>query len=343
MKAVRIHEHGGSDIIKYEDCDEPILRGDSVLVKVKACALNHLDVWVRNGLPGIEIPMPHILGSDIAGTVSAVGDLVEHVREGDEVMLAPGVSCGRCKECLSGHDNLCRSYTLLGYLLDGGYAQYVAVLEVNVIKKPNGFDFIEAASFPLTFLTAWHMLVTRAALRPGEDLLVLAAGSGVGSAAIQIGKLIGANVIATAGSEEKLAKAGALGADHVINYRRDDFSRIVRSVTNKKGVDVVFEHVGSDTWEKSILSLASNGRLVTCGATSGYDARLDLRHLFARHLTIYGSYMGSKGELIEVAELAGKGLLKPVIDTTYPLKEARKAHERLESREQFGKIVLEID
>lgn len=342
MKAVRIHQHGGCEVLAYEECPEPVIGCNQAMIRVKACALNHLDLWVRRGIAGITIAMPHILGSDIAGVVADVGAGVSHLSVGDEILLAPGVSCGHCQHCLSGRDNLCRSYTLFGYKIDGGYAEYVAAPAENVLRKPHGFSFGEAASFPLTFLTAWHMLAGRAGLAAGEDLLVLAAGSGVGTAAVQIGKLLGATVIATAGSDEKLEKAKKLGADFLINYEKEDFSVRVRSVTGKKGADVVFEHVGSATWEQSILSLASGGRLVTCGATSGHDARMDLRQLFARHLSVYGSYMGSKGEMMKVLEFADKGLLRPVVDRIMPLGEAAEAHRLLESRAQFGKVVLEI-
>lgn len=342
MRAVRIHEHGGPDVLVPETCDRPEPGCGEVLVQVKACALNHLDLWVRRGIPGISIPMPHIPGSDIAGVVAATGADVAGVEVGESVMLSPGVSCGSCAACLSGRDNLCRRYSMFGYQRPGGYAEYVCAPVENVVAKPPSFDFARAAAFPLTFLTAWHMLVGRAELVAGESVLVLAGGSGVGSAAIQIGRLLGATVIATAGSDEKLAKAGKLGAEHLINHNREDFSARVKQLTGKRGVDVVFEHVGSATWERSVLSLANNGRLVTCGATTGYDARLDLRHLFARHLTIYGSYMGGKGELLEVLRFAERGLLEPVVDRVLPLEDAAGAHRLLEQRSQFGKIVLEI-
>jgi NADPH:quinone reductase-like Zn-dependent oxidoreductase len=342
MKAIRMHEHGGPEVLKSETCPEPEVGCMDVMVRVKACALNHLDLWVRKGLPGIEIPMPHILGSDIAGVVEAVGDGIKHLNVGDEVILSPGVSCGHCERCLRGEDNLCPEYTLFGYMRDGGYAEFVSAPAVNVLKKPARLSFEEAAAFPLTFLTAWHMLVGRAGLKAGETVLVLAAGSGVGSAAVQIAKLLGASVVATAGSEEKLAKARELGADYTIDYNREDFSRVIRKKISKRGVDVVFEHVGSSTFEKSIASLANDGRLVTCGATSGYDARLDLRHLFARHLTVYGSYMGSKGEMARVLEFVEEGRLAPVVDSILPLEGAAEAHAKLESREMFGKVVLAV-
>jgi len=340
MKAVVFRKHGGPDVLEYTDVPEPRLRADQVLVEVKACALNHLDVFVRGGLPGIDIPLPHILGSDIAGVVRDVGELVSWVKAGDEVMLHPGVSCGHCVECLRGDDNLCRQYDMIGYRHDGGYAQLVAAPGVNVIPKPPGLKWEEAAALPLVTVTAWHMLVSRARLQAGENLLVHAAGSGVGSIAIQIGKLLGARVIATAGSEEKLAKARDLGADDTINYTQADWPREVRKLTNRTGVDVVFEHTGAATWEGSITSLRNNGRLVTCGATSGFDARTDIRQVFYRHLTILGSFMGSKAELLAALKFVEQGKIRAVVDRVLPLSEARRAHELMEDRAQFGKLVL---
>src|SRR4029079_17561336 len=311
---------------------DPTIKANEVLVEVKACALNHLDVWARGGLPGIEIPMPHILGNDVAGVVREVGELVSWVRPGDEVMLQPGVSCGHCLECLSGRDNLCRDYDMLGYRRDGGYAQLVAAPAVNVIPKPKNLSWGEAAALPLVTVTAWHMLVTRANLQPGEDVLVHAAGSGVGSIAIQIAKLRGARVITTASSDEKLAKARELGADETINYSHDDWPKEVRRLTGRKGVDVVVEHTGAATWPGSIAALKNNGRLVTCGATSGYDARTDLRQVFYRHLTLLGSFMGLKAELLGAMKVVAQGKIRGVVDRVLPLGEARQAHELIEDR-----------
>ncbi|HMH45568.1 MAG TPA: zinc-binding dehydrogenase, partial [Pyrinomonadaceae bacterium] len=302
--------------------------------------LNHLDVWVRNGLPGITIPLPHILGCDVAGVVREVGDLVTSTKPGDEVMVQPGVSCGHCPECLAGCDNMCDDYDIIGYRRDGGYAEFVAVPGVNVIPKPKNLSWEEAAALPLVTLTAWHMLMARAHLQPGEDVLVHAAGSGVGSLGIQIAKLLGARVIATASSEEKLAKARELGADACVNYSRDDWPKQVKRLTNGRGVDVVFEHTGEVTWPGSILSLKKGGRLVTCGATSGFDARTDLRHVFYRHLTILGSMMGSKADLLAAMKFIESGQIRAVVDRVLPLAEARKAHELMEDRAQFGKLVL---
>ena len=269
-----------------------------------------------------------------------VGDLVSWVRSGDEVMLHPGVSCGHCGECLAGLDNLCREYDILGYGRDGGYAELVAAPGVNVIPKPKNLSLEEAAALPLVTVTAWHMLVTRAVVQAGEDVLVHAAGSGVGSIGIQVAKLRGARVIATAGSDEKLAKARDLGADEVVNYTSQDWPKEVKRLTNRKGVDVVFEHTGTATWAGSIASLKTNGRLVTCGATSGFAAETDLRQVFYRHLTILGSFMGSKSELLEAMKFIESGKLRAVIDQTLPLQEAKRAHELMQNRLQFGKLVL---
>ena len=340
MKAIIFSEHGGPDVLRYAEVQEPKISATEVLVRVRACALNHLDLWVRRGLPGVSIPMPHIPGSDIAGEVAKVGELVTRVKVGQKVLLAPGLSCGQCPQCLAGADNICRRYTLIGYIVDGGCAEYVKSPEVNVIPIPGDLSFDEAAAVPLVFLTAWHMLISRANLQPGEDILVLGAGSGVGSAAIQIARLVGARVITTAGSEEKLAKAKSLGADAAINHAKQNIADEVKKLTDRRGVDVVFEHVGTATFDASVASLAPNGRLVTCGATTGYEAKINLRVLFSRHLSILGSYMGSKAELYAVLKLIGQRKLRAVIDRTMPLAQCAHAHELLEKREQFGKIVL---
>ena len=340
MKATIFKQHGGPEVLEYTDVPDPTIRANEVLVEVKACAMNHLDVFVRNGLPGIDIPLPHILGCDVAGVVREAGDLVSWAKAGDEVMVQPGVSCGHCEACLSGQDNLCREYDMIGYRRNGGYAELVAVPGANLIPKPAQLSWEEAAALPLVTVTAWHMLVTRAGVQPGEDVLVHAAGSGVGSIAIQIAKLRGARVITTASSDEKLAKARELGADETINYTRDDWPKDVRRVTGRRGVDVVVEHTGAATWPGSISSLKNSGRLVTCGATSGFDARTDLRQVFFRHLTLLGSFMGSKAELLEAMKFVTQGKIRAVVDRVFPLSEARQAHELMENRGQFGKIVL---
>lgn len=340
MKAIAFSEHGGPDVLRYTEMPEPKLGPTDVLVRVRACALNHLDLWVRKGLPGVQIPLPHIPGSDVAGEVARVGEQVRNVKVGQRVVLAPGVSCNQCEQCLAGNDNLCRRYTLLGYMVDGGCAEYVRAPEVNVVPIPDHLDFNQAAAVPLVFLTAWHMLLSRAQLRAGEEVLVLGAGSGVGSAAIQIAKLAGARVIATAGSEDKLKKARELGADECINHSKEEIAEEVRRLTNRRGVDVVIEHVGAATWDKSLASLAPTGRLVTCGATTGAEVKLDIRYVFSRQYSILGSYMGTRGELFQVMKLVGQGKLRAVVDRTFPLREAAQAHQLMEKRQQFGKIVL---
>jgi NADPH:quinone reductase-like Zn-dependent oxidoreductase len=341
MKAVRFHQHGGPDVLCYEDAPDPDLAAGEVLVRVRACALNHLDIWARAGLRHVAIPMPHITGSDVAGEV--VSSSVADVSPGRRVMLQPGVSCGRCSACLSGLDNECARYEVLGYQHHpGGYAEYLTVPVQNLISIPDEIDFVHAAAFPLTFLTAWHMLMTRARLKRGEDVLVLAAGSGVGQAAIQIAFLHGARVFATAGSDEKIERARALGAYEVIHHHRQDIAEEIKRLTNKRGVDVVIEHVGEATWAKSVRALARGGRLVTCGATTGANGALNLAALFSKQLSIMGSYMGTKGELMRAARFFFAGQLKPVVDRTFSLAEAAAAHRRMEESGQFGKIVLEV-
>ena len=340
MKAAIFKQHGGPEVLEYAEVADPKIRAHEALVEVRGCALNHLDIFVRRGMPGIEIPLPHILGCDVSGVAREVGELVTWVKPGDEVMVQPGVSCGHCEACLSGADNLCREYDMIGYRRDGGYAELVAVPGVNLIPKPSQLSWEEAAALPLVTVTAWHMLVTRANVQPGENVLVHAAGSGVGSVAIQIAKLRGARVLTTASSDEKLAKARELGADVTINYTQEDWPKEVRRLTDRKGVDVVVEHTGAATWPGSISSLKNNGRLVTCGATSGFDARTDLRQVFYRHLTLLGSFMGSKAELLEAMKFVRDGKIRGVVDRVLPLSEARQAHELIEDRAQFGKIVL---
>jgi len=342
LKAIVFHQHGAPEVLKYADAPEPPVRSNEVLVRVKACALNHLDLWVRRGIPGVPIPLPHIPGSDVSGEIAQIGADVTTVRVGQKVVLAPLVSCGKCPACVAGLDNHCRQATNLGYMIDGGCAEFVRAPQVNCLPYPENLSFEEAASIPLVFQTAWHMLVARAELQPGEDVLVLGAGSGVGSAAIQIAKFFGARVIAIAGSDEKLKKAKALGADHLINHKTQKIRDEVRRITSKRGVDVVFEHVGTATWDESLASLAAGGRLVTCGATTGYDAKVDLRFLFSRQLSLLGSYMGTKSELHTVMKLVAAGRLKPVVDRIFPLAEVAAAHAYLESSSQFGKVVLQV-
>jgi NADPH:quinone reductase-like Zn-dependent oxidoreductase len=342
VKAVRFHRHGGPDVLQYEDAPDPKPSSDEALVKVRACALNRLDIWARNGLPNVEIPLPHISGSDIAGVVEWVPPEEKEFKKGDEVIVNPGIGCGRCERCLIGKDNQCRYYTIIGYGVDGGYAELVKVPRTNLVQKPERMGFEEAASFPLVFLTAYHMLVTKARVEAGDTVLVLASSSGVGSAAIQLAKLHGAEVIATGGDAEKLERARQLGADYVIDHYKQDVLGEVRRITSKRGVDVVVEHVGKATWSSSVKALAKGGRLVLCGATTGAEVTTDLRYVYNRELTVFGSFMSSKGELLKVVDLFRAKRLKPVVDSVFPLEKAGEAQVKMEESRHFGKVVLKV-
>jgi len=338
MKAVRIHEFGGPEVLKFEDVPDPQLRKDQVLIKVKACALNHLDLFIRKGLPGVKLP--HTNGSDVSGDIVEVGEYITDLKPGQRVLLTPMTFCNHCPACTAGQQNFCPQFTVLGYMNDGGNAEYIAVQRVNVLPIPDELTYDEAASVPLVFVTAWHMLVSRCHLKPGDTVLVLGGGSGVGSAAIQICKLFNAQVIATAGDESKLEKSRELGADYVINHYQQKIGDEVKKITNKAMCDIVFEHVGKTTWTESMKSLKPGGQIVTCGATTGPEASFDIRFLFARQLSFLGSFMGTMGDFHEVMKHIFSGTLKPVVDKTFPLREAGAAHERLEKSEQFGKVIL---
>jgi NADPH:quinone reductase-like Zn-dependent oxidoreductase len=338
MKAVRIHKFGGTEVLTYEDVSDPQPRKDQVLVRVRACSLNHLDIWVRKGLPGVRLP--HIPGSDVAGEIVEVGEYVSGFKPGQRVLLSPMHYCGHCEKCVAGVQNECREFTVLGNGVDGGDCELIAATAPNVIPIPDSLDFNQAASVPLVFVTAWHMLVGRAGVRPGQTVLVLGASSGVGIAAIQIAKLFHCRVITTAGDEAKMARGRELGADFAINHYKQKISDEVRKITNKEGVDIVVEHVGAATWDESLKSLKSSGTLVTCGATTGPNVKIDLLHLFARQLSLLGSYMGTMGELHEVLKHVFAGRLKPVLDRAFPLSEIRAAHEYLEKSQMFGKVVV---
>jgi len=340
MKAMTLRHHGGPEVLALEDLPAPEAGPGQVRVRVAAVAVNHLDIWVRRGLPHLQLAYPFLLGADVAGTIDQVGPGVSGVNVGDEIVVNPGHSCGRCRECLSGRDNLCRWYQLMGEDRSGGYAEQIVVPAQNVVPKPPSLSMPEAAAVPTTFLTAWQMLTRKAPVQPADDVLVMAAGSGVGVAAVQIAKLRGARVIATASSDEKLARARALGADATINHKTHDLVAEVKRLTGKRGVDVVFEHVGAAVWPQVILCAARGGRIVTCGATSGFEARTDLRHVFFRQLEILGSTMARKGDLYPILAHAAAGRLRPVIDRVLPLAEAAQAHRLLEARAPFGKVVL---
>ena len=342
MKAIIFHEFGGPEKLQYEDVPDPTIDENEALIRVRACALNHLDIWARSGTRGERTPLPHISGSDISGEIVKLGRLVSNYKPGDKIVVAPGISDGVCEYCTTGWDSLCENYKIIGYETQGGYAEYVSVPRENILPIPDNLSFEEASTIPLVFLTAWHMLTTRAHLTAGETVLVWAAGSGVGSAAIQVAKLLGAKVVATAGSADKLDKARKLGADWVVNHHIQDVPTEVKRVTNGKKANVVFDHVGQATWEKSMRSMAPAGRLVNCGVTSGAKAEIDIRYVFVRQFSLMGSYMGGRGELMKVLSFFEDGKLKPVVDSVFPLKDAAAAQTRMEKSEHFGKIVLKI-
>ena len=340
MRAVVIREHGGIDRLLMEDRTVPEPGHGQVRVAVRAVGLNHLDVWVRRGVPGHRFPLPMIPGCDIAGVVDRSGPGADRFQAGDGVVVAPGYSCGRCLQCRSGEDALCRRYGIRGESCDGGCTEFVVVPEKSLFPKPDSLSFEEAAAMPLVFLTAWHMLVARARLQAGETVLVHAAGSGVSSAAIQIARLLGARVLATAGSSAKCELARELGAEEAVNYRETDFRGEVRRWTGKAGVDVALDHVGADTFGPTLACLARGGRYVTCGSTSGFEMQTDFRLVFFKSLSILGSTMGSDHELETVLQLAGEGRLRPVLEQALPLEQVGEAHRHLEGRKALGKTVL---
>lgn len=341
MNAVVIRRHGGPEVLEWADVPMPKPGPGEAVIAVKACGVNHLDIWTRLGMPGTAIPMPHVLGCDVAGTIHALGARAGSWTVGQSVVAAPGISCGACPECRAGRDSRCAKFQILGFQADGGYAQFVNVPLRNLIAiTTDRWDYAQWAATPLVFLTAWHMLMTRGQLQPGETVLIHAAGSGVGSAAIQIAKWRGATVLTTVGDPAKAAKAEALGADRVIQHTTEDFTTAALAATGDRGVNLVLEHIGPATWAGSLRALARGGRLVTCGATSGPDVTMPLRFLFVKELSILGCYMGGRQEVDDVLALVARGTLKPVVDTVFPLKDAAAAHARMESRQQFGKLIL---
>lgn len=342
-EAMVIRSTGGPEVLERATIELPEPGAREVRVRVRAVALNHLDVWTRRGLPHLKYEFPHRLGADVVGEVEALGPGARNAKVGDRVVLNPGVSCGACERCLLGQDTFCRSYRILGESTQGGYSRHVVVPDANLLPMPKGLSFTDAAAIPLCFLTAWQMVVRKADVRPGQTVLVQAAGSGVSSAAIQIAKMLGARVITTTSTDEKAARARALGADEVINYTTQDFVAECKRLTDKKGVDAVIEHVGGEVFAKSILAAAWGGRVVTCGATAGFHPAVDLRHIFFRQVEVLGSTMGPKGDLFSVLRLVEAGKLKPVVDRVMPLWSAADAHRLLEERKAFGKIVLEVD
>jgi NADPH:quinone reductase-like Zn-dependent oxidoreductase len=343
MLAVTIRAHGGTDSVGVEDVPRPVVAApDDVVVSLKAAALNHLDLFVVRGLPGRSLAFPHVLGADGAGLVEAVGPAVTRVKPGDRVLLNPGISCQSCEFCLAGEQSLCTTYRLLGEHLPGTFAEAVRVPQWNVYPVPDTVSWADAAAFPLVHLTAWRMVVTRAATRPGETVLIWGIGGGVALAALRIAKLLGATVIVTSSSDAKLERARALGADVVLNHAATDVPKELRRLLGGRGVNVVLDSVGEATWEKSLRALAPGGRLVTCGATTGPKVMTDVRRMFWYHYTLMGSTMGNAREFGEIVRLLESGALRPVVDSVVPLRDARQAFERLAAGEHFGKLVLEI-
>ncbi|MHA1994387.1 MAG: zinc-binding dehydrogenase [Candidatus Hodarchaeales archaeon] len=346
MKAVLLHEHGVIENLKYEDFPTPEPKSNEVLVKVKGVALNHLDLFVRKGLPGLQLKMPHILGSDISGTISELGSLVSEttLAEGQDVVIDPGIYCGTCEFCCQGQHSLCNTYGILGEHKRGGYAEYIAIpaSQVIPIPKTSPISLLNAAAVPLTFMTAYHMLMDRAKIKVGEDVLITGISGGVALAALQIARTVGARIFVTSSSDEKLQQAKELGANFLINYNSTpDFHKEIFKMTHRRGVDIVIDSAGQATWQKSIRSLRKGGRLVTCGATTGPVAETNINLLFWKQFELLGSTMGSRGDLNAVLELVWKGRLKPVVDRVLPLNEAQFAHTLLEKGDHFGKIILQ--
>jgi len=342
MKALAFNEFGGPEKLRLQDVPDRKAAPGEVLVRVRACALNHLDIFVREGIPALKTPLPFWTGCDIAGDVAEVGPDVTGLRVGDRVCVNPNLTCGRCEFCIQGEDSLCVRYGIVGEHLPGGLAELVAVSAENVLPLPAHVSYEHAASFILTNMTAWRMVVTQARVRPGEDVLILGVGGGVSSTAVQIAKLCGARVLVTSSSDAKLERARQLGADVSINYAKEDWESAVYEKTAKRGVDVVLENVGAQTWKQSLRSLRKGGRLVTCGATTGPIAETDIRIVFWKQIHIIGSTMANRREFNDVMRLFFAGRLKAIVDEIVPLKDGAAAQRRLAEGRQFGKIVLTV-
>lgn len=340
MRAAIFHKRGGIENLVVEEVPTPTPGPGEALVKVRACGLNHLDLFAREGSHGVHAPLPHIGGLEPAGQIAALGPEVTGWQPGDRVLVGSAITCGACEFCRGGNDNLCARRKVIGIHVAGGLAEYIKVPASILVRIPDTLSWIQAAAAPTAFGTAWHMLVSRAALRPGEWVLVHAAGSNVGVAGIQIAKYLGATVIATASTDEKLAKAKELGADFTINYAQANFSHGVMQLTDQRGVEVVFEHVGTTTWERSIACLRPLGRLVTCGSTTGRYGQTDLWSVFWKQVSILGSFAFSSTEFRAVWELLAQGRFHPVIDRCFPLAEIVAAQQYLQERKQFGKVVV---
>ena len=344
-EAMVIRANGGPEVLERATIELPEPGPREVRIRVRAVAVNHIDLWARRGLPHFRYEFPHRLGADVVGEVEALGPGASGsgAKVGDRIVVNPGLSCGVCEKCLLGQDVFCRRYRIMGENTQGGYSRHIVVPDANLLPMPKGMSFTDAAAIPLCFLTAWQMVVRKGQVRAGQTVLVQAAGSGVSSAAIQIAKLLGARVITTTSTDEKAARARAIGADEVINYTNQDFVAECKRLTDKRGADVIIEHVGGDVFAKSILAAAWGGRIVTCGATTGFSPEIDLRHVFFRQVEVLGSTMGPKGDLFGILRLVEAGKLKPVVDRVLPLWSAVEAHQLLEARKVFGKVVLEVD
>jgi NADPH:quinone reductase-like Zn-dependent oxidoreductase len=339
MRAAIFHEHGGPEVVRIEQVERPRPGRDEVLVQVRASAMNHLDLWVRRGIP-IETTMPHIGGSDIAGVIAEVGDEVDAGRVGERVVINPSLWCGRCWACARGEESMCVQFRIQGEHTNGGFAEFVAARADHVYRIPDEMTFEDAAAIPISYMTAWRALVSRAALKPGEDVLVIGASGGTALAAVQIARLMGARVFAVTKGADKVEAIRALGADVIYDRAETDWAKAVFKDTGRRGVDVVVENVGAPTWAGSVRALANGGRLVTYGGTAGPRVELDVRGVFWRQIQVIGTTMASRGEFEDLLRVIFAGRLHPVVDSVMPLDDARAAHERLEAGGQLGKVVL---
>ena len=342
MKALVFDEHGEIDRLKYIDVPEPKAGPREAIIRIKAASANYTDIWARRGMPGVSILMPHISGSDACGEVVEIGSGVEGVNVGDEVMVHPGIGCQQCQACANGEEFFCRKFKIWGFQtgpLDGGHAEYAKIPSVNLVPKPSNISWEEAASLPLILETVWRMLVVRARIRAGDIVLIWGAGGGLGTMAVQVCKLFNAKAIAIASSDEKLSKAMEMGAEFTINRNEQDVAQEVRRITDRRGVDIVFEHVGQSTWPDSVRSLRYGGTIVVCGATTGFDANTDLRFLWNKQLNLLGSHMGSKADLMDALSFVERGDIKAVVSEVLPLKDVPKGQGMMERDEAIGKIV----
>jgi NADPH:quinone reductase-like Zn-dependent oxidoreductase len=342
MKAMAITGQGGLEKVQYVEVERPKIGPHEVLIETHAVALNHLDLFVRNNLDSLKLVPPHIAGADGAGVVAEVGAEVRTIKAGDRVLINPGLHCGVCEFCQAGEQSLCARFGIMGESCPGTFAEFFKVPQENVHPVPEGFSWEEAAAFPLVFLTAWRMLISKAAIKPGEDMLILGIGGGVATAVLQIVKALGLRAFVTSSSDDKLQQAQKLGADAVINYKTQDFAREVRSLTNRRGVDVVVDSVGGESYAKSLATLVKGGRLVTCGATAGPRPQTDLGRIFWNQLSVFGSTMGNLREFAEMLNFVRKRGVKPVIDQVFPLADGARAFARMDEGKQFGKIVLKV-